>query len=88
MFLNEYTFHIVHVCQLHVYCTLHIDPTLLHILVKKQQNTSLTYYGIAIYVPATNMPPICHMPKLLNMINEGSVLIYMPHMNSLAATIS
>ena len=47
--------------SLHCYCNLHIDPTFLHISVKPQQNETLIYYSIAIYVPATNMPLKWHL---------------------------
>ena len=40
---------------LHVYCTLHIDPILLHISVTKPTKCTLIYHAIAIYVPVKNM---------------------------------
>ena len=43
----------------YVSCTLHIDPTLLHMLVKKQQNATLIYHAITIHGPL--MPYTCYM---------------------------
>ena len=40
----------------HYYCSLHTDPTLLHIAVNKQQTATFTYHAIAIYVLITNTP--------------------------------
>ena len=46
---------------LYCYCSLHIDPTLLHKQIKNQQNATLTYHAIAIHGPRRNMPLKCHM---------------------------
>ena len=48
---------------MHIYYSLHTDPTLLHNSVKKQQNLTLINHTIAINMPAINIPLTCHMPK-------------------------
>ena len=92
-----HTFHIIGICPwtnmpaplhinvpLHYYCHLQIS----HISTQKT-STSL-YHVIVMYVPTTNMHLKCHIwhiPKFLNVHqSEGSRLIYMEHMNSLAST--
>ena len=46
---------------LHCYCSLHIEPILLHISAKKQQTVIFNYHAIGIYVPAKNMLLKCHI---------------------------
>ena len=42
---------------LHYYCSLHLDPILLHIKVqKKWQTATYNYHATVIYVPTTDMP--------------------------------
>ena len=43
------------------YSSLKIDPTLLHILFKRQQTATAIQHATAIHVPAINMPLICHI---------------------------
>ena len=74
---------------LHVYHTLHIDSTLLHILIKKNKNATLIYHAIATCVCikyAPEVPHICQMPKYSMCIYEGNMLTYVQHINSLVST--
>ena len=67
-----------------------MDPTLLHISAKAQQNVTFILHASAIYVPATYIPIICyicHRHKLLNVHQWGSMPIFMPQMISMASTM-
>ena len=74
------------------YCSLHIDPTLPHVSIKKQTATFnfLPSYGniCASNKYACQMQYIHHMPKILNVHQwERCANIY-GHMNSMAPTLS
>ena len=66
------------------YYSLHMDPTLLHTSVKKQQN-----HNFYLCVTARNMPMKYHIyakgANYLTGINGGSMPIYMPHIDSLVS---
>ena len=71
---------------LHFFCSLHIDPILMHASIKCQQTTTFICNTTPKYVPVTNVPLkcyICQMPKLRMCISDGNMPIYMPHMSSL-----
>ena len=66
--LNKDACHTLLMCPLHCYCSLHIDPTLLHIKVKQNNNLQLL---LTILFPHMWEQPICpsnamcmqHMPR-------------------------
>ena len=62
---------------LHVYYTLHIDPTLLHVSVNKHQNAT----NLACYCQLQICPWNATCPNYSLCINEGCMLIYIWHMN-------
>ena len=76
---------------LYFYCSLYIDPTVLHTHQKQQQITIYIYHTVAIYVPQTIMPVKCHIystyAKCFICTYDNHVhiyiYIYVPHMNSL-----
>ena len=55
---------IAHVCPTELYCSLHINPTLLHTSTKNQSTETFIYHTTAKYMSSANMPPnaTCHMP--------------------------
>ena len=57
---------LVYVPKLQNSCSLHINPTLLHIQVEKNLPTS-NHYAIARYVPTTNMPLKFHICQLVHL---------------------
>ena len=70
---------------LHFYFSLHVDPTLLHIFIKKA--ATIIYQSIAQYVPASNMPLKCQKyglcPNYSMCTYRASMQIKLPHMKLL-----
>ena len=74
---------------LHFSCSLQINPILLHISIKKQQNLNIYSTSYAVYVPDTNMPcnatHISHMQTIWHP-HTGNIPIYLLYIKSLATT--
>ena len=68
-------------------CSLHVDPTLLHIQVKKKQTAALIFHSVTINVPTTNMPQMPHM-QISSCAHETTISVDIPHMSTMQSTMS
>ena len=86
MSLNKYAHHIAQICPLHVYYSLHIDSTLLHIVVTKCKfHLQCYWYTSAKNKYAPEMLHIWHMPKFHN-VHQWGKYANMQHMNLMVST--
>ena len=75
--------------SLHYYCGLHMDITLLHMQVQKEQSATATPYIIAKYVPGWITPLKCHMFKLVHVqIWDNYVSIYTSYEHTAINSVS